>query len=139
VEEVSSAEFAEFVRKTGYPAQHAGPPNAPATRVDLTDARAYAEWAGMRLPTEDEWQVAAEAGLIRRRSPLVWNLTESEHADGRTRFCILKGGAAFKAEGSDWYFDGGPQPPGFSAKLLLLGAGLTRSPSVGFRVAADLR
>jgi hypothetical protein len=51
---------------------------------------------------------------------------------------ILKGGCAYRAEGSDWYLDGGPQPPQASVKLLLLGAGLTRSPSVGFRCAADL-
>ena len=89
----------------------AGPPDAPVTHVELADARAYAAWAGLRLPTEDEWQVAAEAGLLRRREPLVWNWTESEHTDGRTRFAILKGGAAFRADGSDWYFDGGPQRP----------------------------
>ncbi|MFD0787755.1 hypothetical protein ACFQZ8_27940, partial [Micromonospora azadirachtae] len=94
--------------------------------------------AGLRLPTEDEWQVAAEAGLLARREPLVWNLTESEHNDGRTRFVILKGGAGYRAEGSDWYFDGGPQPPEVSVKLLLTGVGLTRSDQVGFRVAADL-
>jgi formylglycine-generating enzyme required for sulfatase activity len=146
--EVTNAEYAEFVRATGYrPARAArwpwgehppGPADAPATYVDLADARAYAAWAGLRLPTEDEWQVAAEAGLLDRLSPLVWNLTDSEHTDGRTRFVILKGGCAYRAEGSDWYLDGGPQPPQASVKLLLLGAGLTRSPSVGFRCAADL-
>lgn len=163
--EVTNAEFAEFVRATGYrpvrperwpwtrhgpgrrPAAAAGggppgpadaPAEAPATHVELADARAYAAWAGLRLPTEDEWQVAAEAGLLRRAEPLVWNLTESEHTDGRTRFVILKGGAAYHAEGSDWYFDGGRQPPEVSVKLLPLGAGLTRSPSIGFRCAVDL-
>ncbi|RKN15761.1 hypothetical protein D7147_25200 [Micromonospora musae] len=145
VDEVTHGQYAEFLRATGYrpvrPERFTagqGPADAPVTGVDLTDARAYAEWAGLRLPTEDEWQVAAEAGLLARREPLVWNLTESEHTDGRTRFVILKGGAAYQAEGSDWYFDGGPQPPEVSVKLLLTGAGLTRSDQIGFRVAADL-
>jgi formylglycine-generating enzyme len=144
--EVSVAEFAAFVAATGYrpvrPERFSlagdGSPDAPVTYVELADARAYAAWAGLRLPTEDEWQVAAEAGLLHRRSPLVWNWTESEHTDGRTRFAILKGGTDHRAAGSDWYLDGGPQPPEVSVKLLLMGAGLTRSRSIGFRCAADL-
>ena len=101
-------------------------------------ARAYASARGARLPTEDEWQLAAEAGLLERRRPLVWNWTESEHSDGRTRFAILKGGSDWRPEGSDWYVDGGPQEPAYSLKLLLLGGGMSRSPRIGFRLAVDL-
>ena len=108
------------------------------TGLTLAEARAYARARGARLPTEDEWQLAGEAGVLERAEPLVWNWTESEHTDGRTRFAILKGGAAFRASGSDWYLDGGPQPPDVSAKLLLMGAGMSRSQSIGFRCAADL-
>jgi sulfatase modifying factor 1 len=115
-----------------------GPPDAPATGLDLREARAYAASLGARLPTEDEWQLAAEAGLLARAEPLVWNWTESEHADGRTRFAILKGGSVWHAEGSDWYVDGGPQEPRYSLKLLLLGGGLARSARIGFRLAVDL-
>jgi hypothetical protein len=143
--EVTHGEYAAFLAATGYrpvrPERFIagqGPADRPVTNVDLADARAYAAWAGRRLPTEDEWQAAAEAGLLRRTAPLVWELTESEHTDGRTRFVILKGGADFRAEGSDWYLDGGPQPPEVSVKLLIAGAGLTRSPNVGFRCAVDL-
>lgn len=137
--EVSVAEFAEFLAQTGQPVPDLGAdPEAPMTGVTLAEARAYAAWAGARLPTEDEWQVAAEAGLLDRRAPLVWNLTESEHTDGRTRFVILKGGSAHRAEGSMWYFDGGPQPPEVSIKLLLMGLGMDRSSSIGFRIAVDL-
>ena len=115
-----------------------GPDGGPLTGLDLAEARAYAEAAGARLPTEDEWQVAAEAGLLKRLAPLVWNWTESEHSDGRTRFAILKGGSDFVAEGSDWYVDGGPQEPRYSLKFLLLGGGMGRSPHIGFRLAVDL-
>jgi sulfatase modifying factor 1 len=109
----------------------------PVTGLTLAEARVYAAERGARLPTEDEWQLAAEAGLLERNEPLVWNWTESEHSDGRTRFAILKGGSAFRAEGSDWYVDGGPQPPEFSLQLLLAGP-LQRSPRIGFRLAVDL-
>ncbi|NED97404.1 formylglycine-generating enzyme family protein [Phytoactinopolyspora alkaliphila] len=150
--EVTNAEYAAFVDATGYVPMRterflehfaAGSPppgreQEPVTYVDLDDARAYARWAGFRLPTEDEWQVAGESGLLERGEPAVWNLTESEHADGRTRFVILKGGAAWRADGSDWYFDGGLREPDFSAKYLRCGAGVDRSPSVGFRCAVDL-
>lgn len=111
---------------------------APLTGLDLAEARAHAAAAGARLPTEDEWQLAAEAGLLERLEPLVWNWTESEHSDGRTRFAILKGGSGWVPEGSDWYVDGGPQDPRYSLKLLLLGAGMARSPQIGFRLAVDL-
>lgn len=150
--EVTHAEYAAFLRATGYAPRRAErflaswidgePPRGreedPVTHVDIADARAYARWAGMRLPTEDEWQVAGAAGLLERGQPLVWNLTDSEHTDGRTRFCILKGGSAWRSEGSDWYFDGGEQPADVSVKLLLAGAGVTRSSSIGFRCSADL-
>jgi sulfatase modifying factor 1 len=108
------------------------------TGLDLAGARAYAASVGARLPTEDEWQLAAEAGVLDLSGPRVWNWTESEHSDGRTRFAILKGGSDWEAAGSDWYVDGGPQEPSYSLKLLLLGGGMARSPRIGFRLAVDL-
>jgi hypothetical protein len=66
-----------------------------------------------------------------------WEVTESEYSDGRSSFCILKGGSFYQAKGSEWYFDGGPQPLKFAAKQLLIYPGIDRCATVGFRCAAD--
>tara|TARA_R100000365_G_scaffold1057_1_gene3833 strand:- start:16903 stop:18837 length:1935 start_codon:yes stop_codon:yes gene_type:complete len=151
-DEVTNGQFAEFLAATDYHPMrrerflahwHKGTPrpgseNEPVTHVELDDARAYAAWAGLRLPTEDEWQVAAHRGLLNRAEPMVWNLTESEHHDGRTRFAILKGGCAPLPQVSDWHLESGPLAPERSVKLLAVGAGLARSPMIGFRCAADI-
>ena len=67
-----------------------------------------------------------------------WELTESEYNDGRTRFCILKGGSCYKADGSNWYFDGGAKPINFAAKQLLIYSGIDRCSTVGFRCVVDM-
>ncbi len=67
-----------------------------------------------------------------------WEWTESERSDGRTRFCILKGGSWYHASKSIWYTDGGPQPTHHAMKFLMMWPGLDRCATVGFRCAADV-
>ncbi|MBE9926180.1 formylglycine-generating enzyme family protein [Cellulosimicrobium cellulans] len=150
--DVTNAEFAEFLAATGYVPAVAhrflahwvdgrpvpGTEDEPVTFVDLDDARAFCAWRGGCLPTEDEWQLAAEQPGWSRGEPAVWSWTGSEHSDGRTRFVMLKGGSDHRAEGSDWYVEGGRHAADYAVKLLVPGLGLARGATVGFRCAWDL-
>lgn len=79
---VTNAEYYDFITNTGYrPADTArylrhwqdgsfrqGQDRYPVVFVSLEDMMAYAKWSGKRLPTEAEWQLAAQ-GTDNRKWP----------------------------------------------------------------------
>ncbi len=187
---VTNRQFYSFLQSTHYkPAErdhflqhwiNGKPPHGkedhPVVYVNIEDARAYAKWAGKRLPTEAEWQYAAEGprhllypwgnifdsancnnGQLKGTSPVkafpdgrsyfgcydmcgnTWEWTESERSDELTRYCIIKGGSFYRAEGSHWYTDGGAKPNNFSAKFIRINPGLDRCATIGFRCVVDIK
>ncbi|MCD6346771.1 MAG: SUMF1/EgtB/PvdO family nonheme iron enzyme [Bacteroidales bacterium] len=85
---VTNREYYLFVKKSGYAPSDTcnylkhwvnGKPvradlNKPVVYLSYEDARAYADWAGKRLPTELEWQYAAQTSDLR---PWPWSTEDT--------------------------------------------------------------
>jgi formylglycine-generating enzyme required for sulfatase activity len=79
---VTNAQYFEFIVSSGYVASDTarflkhweagtfkqGQDNYPVVYLSYEDMRAYAKWAGKRLPTQAEWQLAAQ-GTDKRKWP----------------------------------------------------------------------
>jgi len=153
---VTNAEFEQFLNATNYKPRFSESflkhwngsvcpseiKDQPVVYVSLEDARAFAEWAGMQLPTEWQWQRAVEHSGSKFKFNEVFEWNESERNDGYNRFVTLRGGCAgWMLPSSLWYLPGAPyaqitggkQRYDSHVKYFLMYPGLDRASTIGFR------
>ncbi len=140
---VSNAQFKAFIDATHYHPEDdhnflktwssgafpQGAGDQPVTWVSIEDARAYAHWAGKRLPHEWEWQYAGDM------SGGVWQWTD-EYVDEHTRAAIVRGASPYRPSGSQWYFPKNTKLDEHG-KYLLMAPSKDRAGTLGFRCVVD--
>ena len=104
--ELTNAQYKRFIDATGYAApafwdnELYNGPDLPVVGVNYSDAEAFCQWAGFRLPTELEWEKAAR-GIDGRTYPwgnhlpqrTIWNnsKTEAEPEAALEKYGVFRG------------------------------------------------
>ena len=76
--------------------------NAPVTHISYFEADAYARWAGKRLPTEMEWEVAANA------YPMQGNFADAERYQPQPAIGIASENSLNQMFGEVWQWTASP-------------------------------
>jgi len=95
---------AHWKRPEGVGSHASGRQDHPVVHVSRNDAQAYAGWAGLRLPTEAEWEAAARGGLEGARFPWGDELTPG----GEHRCNIWQGRFPHQNEAEDGFVGTAP-------------------------------